>query len=116
MDLQGREETFTGPVRAACRAAGIGSLLHIRRAADGRLPENTATFTAAVDQICRAWLDARLPEPARTGHHALFLSGPTAIALALGARLANVQPDRWTIYNYDGASSTYEPFPRSRQL
>ncbi|GAA0544026.1 SAVED domain-containing protein [Actinomadura livida] len=111
IDLQNLGADFVQPVRAACREHGIGSLLLFRRKTAGPLDENAETYTAIVEQICRAWRDAPLPAAARTGRHAVFLTGPVAISIALGARLAHIQPDRWTAFNYDNASSTYEPFP-----
>ncbi|GAA0543924.1 hypothetical protein [Actinomadura livida] len=71
--------------------------------------ENRETFTACVEQICRVWADADLPDTARTGRHSAFLNGPVAISLSVGARLAKNQPSRWTTYTFDDASSAYEP-------
>lgn len=111
VDLQNLGADFVQPVRAACREHRIGSLLLLRRKTTGGLDENTETYTAIVEQICRAWRDAPLPAAARTGRHAAFLTGPVAISVALGARLAHIQPDRWTAFTFDNTSSTYEPFP-----
>ncbi|WP_329088240.1 SAVED domain-containing protein [Actinomadura citrea] len=111
IDLQNLRADFVQPVRAACRAHGIGNLLILSRKTVGPLDEAAGTYTAIVEQICRAWRDAPFPANARTGRHAAFLTGPVAISIALGARLAHIQPDRWTAFTYDNASSTYEPFP-----
>ena len=111
IDLQNLGADFTQPVRAACREHGIGSLLILRRTTTGALDQNAETYTAIVEQICRTWRDAPLPAAARTGQHAAFLTGPVAISIALGARLAHIQPDRWTAFTFDNTSSTYEPFP-----
>ncbi|MEV5575462.1 SAVED domain-containing protein [Spirillospora sp. NPDC052269] len=111
IDLQNLGADFVQPVHAACRDHGFGNLLLLRRKTIGPLDENKETYTAIVEQICRAWSDAALPAAARTGHHAAFLTGPVAISIALGARLAHVQPDRWTAFTYDNTSNTYEPFP-----
>ncbi|WP_289007923.1 SAVED domain-containing protein [uncultured Thermomonospora sp.] len=110
LDLQGRGEDFRQQVKAACRRHGIGVLLLLRSTTD-TLAENQETFTAVVEQACRVWRQAPLPASARNGHHSIFLSGPIAIAIALGARLAAAQPDRWTAYTFDGATGAYEPFP-----
>ncbi|TYB45557.1 SAVED domain-containing protein [Actinomadura chibensis] len=111
IDLQNLRADFAEPVRAACRAHRIGALLIFSRKTAGPLDENAETYTAIVEQICRTWRDAPLPPAARTGRHAAFLTGPVAISIALGARLAHVQPDRWTAFSLDNASNAYEPFP-----
>lgn len=110
LDLQGRGEDFRQPVRAACRQHGVGTLLLLRNTTD-TLEENAKTFGAVVEQTCRAWREAPLPTAARNAHHAVFLSGPVAISIALGARLAAAHPDRWTAYTFDNTTNTYEPFP-----
>lgn len=110
MDLQGRGDQFFDQVAAACRQHHIGYLLRVR-SGSSRLTEDTATFTGAVEQTCRAWREAPLPAAARTGRHVIFLSGPVAIAVALGARLASPEHGRWTAFTFDAASNTYEPFP-----
>ncbi|WP_242910935.1 SAVED domain-containing protein [Actinomadura terrae] len=111
IDLQNLGDDFVQPVRAACRGHGIGNLLLLRRRSTGRLEETEETYTAIVEQVCRAWRDAPLPADARTGRHSVFLTGPVAISIALGARLAHIQPHRWTAFNFDDVSSTYTPFP-----
>ncbi|TMR00141.1 SAVED domain-containing protein [Actinomadura soli] len=111
IDLQNLRADFVQPVRAACRAHGIGNLLIFGRKTAGLLDENAETYTAIVEQVCRAWRETPLPETARTGRHGAFLTGPVAISIALGARLAHIQPDRWTAFTFDNASNTYEPFP-----
>ncbi|TYK52611.1 SAVED domain-containing protein [Actinomadura decatromicini] len=111
IDLQNLRSDLAEPVRAACRAHRIGNLLIFSRMTSGPLDENAETYTAIVEQICRAWRDAPLPAAARTGRHAAFLTGPVAISIALGARLAHIQPDRWTAFTFDNASNAYEPFP-----
>ncbi|MBT2207241.1 SAVED domain-containing protein [Actinomadura sp. NEAU-AAG7] len=111
VDLQNLGADFVQPVRAACREHGIGNLLLLRRHTTGLLDETAETYTAIVEQVCRAWRDAALPAAARTGRHSAFLTGPVAVSIALGARLAHIQPDRWTAFDFDNASSTYTPFP-----
>ncbi|NYD51873.1 hypothetical protein BJY14_007856 [Actinomadura luteofluorescens] len=111
VDVQAQGGDFVEPVRAACREYGMGNLLLLRRSAPGQLTEDSATFTAIVEQACRAWRDAPLSATARTGRRAVFLNGPVVIAVALGARLANVQPDRWTAYTFNRETSGYDPFP-----
>ncbi|MFF0520686.1 hypothetical protein ACFYTC_18390 [Actinomadura nitritigenes] len=111
IDLQNLGADFVQPVRAACREHGIGNLLLLHRNTTGPLGENTETYTAIVEQACRAWRDAPLPAAARTGHHAPFLTGPVALSITLGARLAHVQPDHWRAFTFDNTSNTYEPFP-----
>lgn len=110
LDLQGRGDQFFDQVVAACRQHGIGYLLRLRNASS-RLVEDSSTFSGVVEQTCRAWREAPLPAGARTGQHAIFLSGPVAIAVALGARLASPEHGRWTAFTFDAASNTYEPFP-----
>ncbi|MFF0578552.1 SAVED domain-containing protein [Streptosporangium saharense] len=110
LDLQGRGDQFFDQVLVTCHQHGIGYLLRLR-SASSRLAENNATFTGVVEQTCRAWREAPLPTGARTGQHAIFLSGPVAIAVALGARLASPEHGRWTAFTFDAASNTYEPFP-----
>ncbi|HEY3469504.1 MAG TPA: SAVED domain-containing protein [Amycolatopsis sp.] len=112
LDLQGRGDQFFDQVMAACRHHGFGYLLRLRSRSP-RLAENSATFTGAVEQTCRAWREAPLTAGARTGRHAIFLSGPVAIALTLGARLASPEHGRWTSFTFDAASGSYEPFPSS---
>lgn len=110
LDLQGRGDQFLDQVAATCRQHGIGYLLRLRSASP-LLTENTATFTGVVEQTCRAWRAAPLPAAARIGQHAIFLSGPVAISVALGARLAAPEHGRWTAFTFDATTSTYEPFP-----
>lgn len=108
LDVQGLGARFTASVRKACKQYGIGNLLLVRNP-ERKLTEDRETFTACVEQICRAWADAGLSDAARTGRHSAFLNGPVAISVAVGARLANNQPSRWTTYTFDDASDTYEP-------
>ncbi|WP_424187678.1 SAVED domain-containing protein [Actinokineospora sp. G85] len=110
VDLQGRGAEFLDPVLHACRVRGVGHLLVVRTTAE-RLPETTAAFTAAVEQTCRAWRSAALP--ARTARRVVFLSGPTSIALALGARLAGPDVARWTACTFDRDTGEYESLPPS---
>jgi hypothetical protein len=110
LDLQARGDQFFDHVIATCRQYKIAYLLRMW-SRTGRLREDNVTFTGAVEQICRAWRCAPLPSVARTGRHAIFLSGPVAIAVALGARLASPEHGRWTAFTFDAASNTYEPFP-----
>jgi hypothetical protein len=110
LDLQGRGDQFFDQVVKACRHHGIGYLLRLR-STSLRLTEDNTTFIGAVEQTCRAWRDAPLLAVARTGRHAIFLSGPVAIAVALGARLASPERGRWTAFTLDRDTNTYEPFP-----
>lgn len=110
LDLQGRGDQFFDAVLAACRQHRINYLLQLR-SVSSRLTEDRATFNGVVEQTCRAWRDAPLPAGARTGQHAIFLSGPVAIAVALGARLASPEHGRWTAFTFDAATNAYEPFP-----
>ncbi|MEV6444783.1 SAVED domain-containing protein [Amycolatopsis sp. NPDC051716] len=110
LDLQGRGDQFFDHVKTACRQHGVGLLLGLRTTSS-RLAENQDTFTAVVEQTCKAWRDAPLAASARTGRHVIFLSGPVAIAVALGARLASPEHGRWTAFTFDAATNTYEPFP-----
>jgi hypothetical protein len=75
------------------------------------LSQDMKTFDGVVAQACNAWEAAPLPESARTGQHAIFLSGPVAIAVALGARLAAPTPGLWTAFTYNPTTDEYEPFP-----
>ncbi|MFG1694139.1 SAVED domain-containing protein [Nonomuraea sp. NPDC049309] len=110
LDLQGRGDQFFDPVVASCEEQGIGHLLRVR--SNGRLlASDQQTFTGAVEQICEAWGAAALPAVARTGRHAIFLSGPVAVCLALGARLAGADQGRWTAFSFNRALGVYEPFP-----
>ncbi|MEO3807200.1 SAVED domain-containing protein [Nonomuraea sp. B1E8] len=110
VDLQGRGDQFFDPVVHTCREHDVGLLLRVR--SDGPLlAPDLKTFSGAVEQIYDAWATAPLPTTARTGRHAIFLSGPVAIALALGARLAGADQGRWTAFSFNSASSTYEAFP-----
>ena len=110
VDLQGRGNEFLDPVLRACIPHQVGYLLVIRTTVE-RLPETTAAFTAAVEQTCRAWRSAALPE--RAVHRVAFLSGPTSIALALGARLAGPDVGRWTACTFDRHTGEYESLPSS---
>jgi hypothetical protein len=110
LDLQGRGDQFFDQVRAACRQHGVGSLLGLRGRSP-RLAENRNTFTGVVAQTCRVWRDAPLTAAARTGRHAVFLSGPVAIAVALGARLAAPEHGRWSAFTFDADTNSYEAFP-----
>ncbi|MFB9686155.1 SAVED domain-containing protein [Amycolatopsis plumensis] len=53
LDLQGRGDQFFDQVIAACRLHGFGRILRLW-SPSARLAENTATFTGAVEQTCRA--------------------------------------------------------------
>ncbi|ASO21522.1 hypothetical protein AHOG_19500 [Actinoalloteichus hoggarensis] len=111
VDVQGFGDQFFDQVQAACRQYGIGYVLRLRRSSTDRLNEDTETFSGVVEQTCRAWRAAPLPEGARNGRHAIFLNGPVAIAVALGARLAAPEHDRWTAFTRTQGGSAYEPFP-----
>jgi hypothetical protein len=110
LDLQGFGDQFTDQVMAACRQHGIGYVLRLH-SSTSRLAEDGETFSGVVEQTCHAWRTAALPAAARTGHHAIFLSGPVAIAVALGARLAAPERNKWTAFTFDTSTSSYEPFP-----
>lgn len=106
VNLQGLA-SFLAMVREECRRAGAGRLLYLH-STDYLTPDGP-TFTGVVDQVCGVWRDAPLPDAARTGPHAIFLSGPVAISLALGARLAAADSASWTAYTHDDATGRYEP-------
>jgi hypothetical protein len=108
LDLQARGETFIAPVRKTCEEIGIGNLLHLSSTVK-EMPHET--LAPAVGQICREWAQAQLPDGARTGRHVVFLSGPVAIAVGLGARLASADHGRWTAYTYNAETSAYDRFP-----
>jgi hypothetical protein len=108
LNLQGLA-SFLAMVRDECRQARIGRLLYLH--STDHLASDERTFTGAVDQVCRAWRDVSLSDDARTGRHAIFLSGPVAISLALGARLAAADSSSWTAYTHDDATKRYEPMP-----
>ncbi|MEU8305913.1 SAVED domain-containing protein [Actinomadura sp. NPDC048955] len=108
VDLQAWGETFIAPVRKTCKEKGIGNLLHLSSPINEMPSESLAS---AVGQICRVWSQANLSKSARTGRHAVFLSGPVAIAVALGARLASNDHGRWTAYTYNRETSDYVHFP-----
>ncbi|WP_283133827.1 SAVED domain-containing protein [Rhizohabitans arisaemae] len=113
VDLQGLGRSFSEQVKRTCRQDGIGYLIELRLMESGseKLTTDTETFSGVVEQICRTWRDAPLPSAARTGQHAIFLSGPASIAVALGARLASQQRGAWTAYTFDSRANTYEPLP-----
>ncbi|SNY25348.1 hypothetical protein SAMN05421748_102321 [Paractinoplanes atraurantiacus] len=110
LDLQNRGDQFRDAVAKACREHGIGWLLLLRNE-NQLLKQDMKTFNAVVTQTCNEWYNAVLPPAARTGHHAIFLSGPVAIAVALGARLAAPSPGQWTAYTFNPTESVYVPFP-----
>ncbi|HEX2285071.1 MAG TPA: SAVED domain-containing protein, partial [Mycobacterium sp.] len=110
LDLQGRGDQFFDQVRRTCRQQGVGMLLGLRTTSS-TLAEDQATFSAVVEQTVKTWREAPLTAAARTGRHVIFLSGPVAIAVALGARLASPEHGRWTAFTFDSATNTYEPFP-----
>ncbi|MGH3623202.1 MAG: SAVED domain-containing protein [Sciscionella sp.] len=107
LDLQNRGATFLAQVRAACRELGAGRLL-VLRSAGVTVSADFATFSGVVEQVCRVWRDAALSEGARTGRHGIFLSGPAAIAVGLGARLAASDSGRWTAFTLDGGTGKHE--------
>ncbi|MFC3961909.1 SAVED domain-containing protein [Nocardia jiangsuensis] len=110
LDLQNHGQGFHDQVLQDCRARGVGALLLLRNPRE-TLPENTAAFTAVVDQVCRVWRDTSLPAGARSSGHTIYLSGPVSIAVALGARLAAADQGRWTALSYDTTTGSYTPFP-----
>jgi hypothetical protein len=110
LDLQGRGDQFFDHVKAACKEHEVGLILGLRTSSP-RLAEDCDTFTAVVEQTVKAWRDAPLTASARTGKHVIFLSGPVAIAVALGARLASHEHGKWTAFTFDPVTDTYEPFP-----
>ena len=112
LDLQNRGDQFFDAVMKTCWARGIGWLLPLRSPTQ-MLRQDMTTFDGVVSQVCDAWKDAAFPEAARTGQHAIFLSGPVAIAVALGARLAAPTPGLWTAFTFNPTTSDYEPFPPS---
>ncbi|MDS1270704.1 SAVED domain-containing protein [Lipingzhangella sp. LS1_29] len=115
LDLQNRGEEFVEPVMEACRQYDFGSLVLVRTTT-GWLPENQETFSGIVDTICDAWRQASLPEGAHTEQRAIFLSGPVAIAVALGARLATANHNSWTAFTFDSDNGSYEPFPSTPRV
>ncbi|MGC4989856.1 SAVED domain-containing protein [Nocardia salmonicida] len=110
LDLQGRGISFHDQVLNDCRGRGVGTLLLLNYT-NPTLPETKKVFTAVTDQICQVWRDAVLPAGARNAQHTIYLSGPVAISVALGARLAAADRNRWTALSYNTVTSTYEPFP-----
>jgi hypothetical protein len=108
VNLQGLA-SFLAMVRNECRREGVGRLLYLR--STDYLTSDERTFTGVVNQVCGVWRDAPLSDAARTGQHAIFLSGPVAISLALGARLAAADSASWTAYTHDDATKRYEPMP-----
>ncbi|PRX05144.1 UNVERIFIED_ORG: hypothetical protein CLV66_10528 [Actinomadura viridilutea] len=112
LDLQGRGDQFFDQVVAACHQHRIGRLLPLR-SPHSQLSPDEQTFTGVVEQTCRAWRDAPLPDASRTARHAIFLSGPVAISLTLGARLASNNHGRWTAFTLNQQTGEYEPFPPS---
>jgi hypothetical protein len=109
VSMPGRGMGFIEPVMAACREANIGRVITIQHT--GRLADNWATFTAAVEGVFQAWLAAPLPGGARTGQQVIFLDCPVVVALSLGARLGGPTPGLWTAYTFDPGRGVYEPFP-----
>ena len=110
VDLQNRGQGFRAQVLDACRRDGIGTVLRLRHPAS-TLAEDEETFAGVVAQTWRLWRDAGLTEAARTGQHAIFLSGPVAIAVALGARFAAADAGRWTAYTWDAEQGCYVSMP-----
>jgi len=108
VNLQGLA-SFLAMVRDECRRAGVGGLLYLHSM--DYLMSDERAFTGVVDQVCRVWQDAPLSDTARGGQHAIFLSGPVAVSLALGARLAAADSASWTAYTHDDATKRYEPMP-----
>lgn len=111
IDLQNRGEDFDARVRDACATHGIGRLV-LLRSQKPALNVDDATFNAVVDQIVRVWRGSPLPDPVRSGQRRrfVFLSGPVAIAIGIGARLAG-QDRHWTALTYDRDNGKYEPLP-----
>jgi hypothetical protein len=103
LDVQGRGPRFAEQVRRACQVYDIGWLV-LMQTTSARLPEDRAAFSAVVDQVVDDW---RAEAPAHTSRHAVFFSGPVAIAIALGARLANNHPDQWMPFSFDDGE--YQP-------
>jgi hypothetical protein len=110
LDLQGRGDQFFEHVLVACREYGVGLLVGLRTGST-TLPETQDAFTSVVEQVVKAWKDAPITPAARTGKHLIFLSGPVAIAVALGARLAAPNPGSWNALTFDPTTNTYEAFP-----
>lgn len=104
-------DDFLVPVREECRRSGIGWLLHLSSAMPF-LPPTTETWTGLIQQVEREWR-MRRPEATREGRYAVFTTTTAAVAVALGARLAAVQPGRWTAYTLErsGSGNFYEAFP-----
>lgn len=109
VNLQGLPQ-FLANVRASCRAAGVGRLCYLHTTG-GHLDVDARTYSATVDQICRAWDDATLSDEARNGPHSVYLSGPVVISLALGARLATANSSGWTAHTWNDPAGSYEPMP-----
>jgi hypothetical protein len=111
LDLQARGEGFFDPVRTACQRDGIGLLLPVRTATR-LLTQDERTYSGVVQQVCQAWQNLQLSAATRSAPRAVFLSGPVAIAVALGARLAANEPTRWIPYFYDGDTGAYLPWQK----
>jgi len=107
LDLQDRGQQFVDAVRSSSAQHGVTHVLLLGSAA-ARLTEDADTLTAVVNQVCRAWRDKGLGRARRCG---VFLSGPVAIAVALGARLAAADHGRWTVFSFDPATAGYAPVP-----
>ncbi|MFX0577119.1 SAVED domain-containing protein [Nocardia nepalensis] len=109
LDLQHRGDAFVEAVKASCLERGIGTLL-VLQSPTQTLKENFNTFTAVVAQTVREWRSAELTPVARNGRHAVFLSGPVSVSLALGALFA-AEAGRWQAMTFDPDSSRYEELP-----
>jgi hypothetical protein len=98
VSVRPRDAASEERIRAKCRATGVDQVLWLRSRSDG-LPPDTATFTAALDQVEREWRD-RLPAAAAS--YVAFLDTTIALAVGIGARLAGTERPRWTAYTRDG--------------
>jgi hypothetical protein len=101
VSVRPRDAASEERIRAKCRATGVDQVLWLRSRSDG-LPPDTATFTAALDQVEREWRD-RLPAAAAS--YVAFLDTTIALAVGIGAQLAGTEPNRWTAYTRDGAGN-----------
>ncbi|MGQ0838159.1 SAVED domain-containing protein [Actinokineospora sp.] len=106
VDLQGRGPDFMEPVRQECRNRRIGNVV-LLSLDDATIPRDPDTFAAIVEQITDVSRSSGAAGTTR-GDRFIMLSGPVAISIGLGARLAAQQRTSWTPLSYNADATRYE--------
>lgn len=111
VSVRRRDAASEERIRAKCRDIEVDQLLWLRSMSNNGLSPDTETFTAALDQVEREWVD-RLPATATS--YVAFLDTTVTLAIGIGARLADTGPVDWVAYTKDRTGAGLVRFPPAR--